>query len=114
MGGWRPGEGGRAQGFGSLLVGYHDRRGLRYAGAVGSGFSERGVAEIRTALDRLAVAESPFVDPVPHRDARFVRPMLVVDVQFSEWTPDGLLRQPSCKGVRADKDPGEVVREPPV
>lgn len=114
VGGWRPGSGGRSQGFGSLLVGYHDRRGLRYAGAVGSGFSEQAVADIRQALDRLATEDSPFVDPVPHRDARFVRPMLVVDVQFGEWTPEGLLRQPSCKGVRVDKDPGQVVREPPV
>lgn len=111
VGGFRPGRGGRTGRIGSLLVGWHDPSGrLRYAGAVGSGLTE----DMLTVLEeRLRVREegSTFADPVPHDDAVFVHPDLVVEVQFREWTPDGVLRQPSLKGLRDDKPPGEVVRE---
>lgn len=114
VGGYRPGKGSRGRRFGSLLLGYHDAEGrLRFAGSVGSGFTERELDVIQPVLDAAARPESPFADPVPHRDAVFVEPELVVEVRYSEWTPDGVLRQPSYKGRRDDKAPTEVVREPP-
>jgi bifunctional non-homologous end joining protein LigD len=111
VGGYRPGEGSRGGRFGSLLVGHYDDTGLRYAGAVGSGFTDRELDRLQAQLDARRRDDSPFVDPVPIRDAVFVDPAMVVEVQFSEWTPDGLLRQPSYKGQRDDKDPTAVVRE---
>lgn len=112
VGGLRPGRGGRRGRIGSLLVGYHDPAGrLRYAGAVGSGLTERMLTVLEGRL-RIREEGSPFADPVPHDDAVFVDPELVVEVQFREWTPDGVLRQPSLEGLRDDKPPDEVVREP--
>lgn len=111
VGGYRHGQGMRDGAFGSLLVGYHDAEGLRYAGSVGSGFTDREHARVHALLTERTVAESPFVDEVPHRDVTFCRPDLVVEVQFAEWTPDGVLRAPSYKGQRTDKDAREVVGE---
>lgn len=112
VGGYRPGEGRRRGAFGSLLVGYHDEEGrLRYAGSVGSGYRERDLERLLQLLDDRRRPDPPFVDPVPGKGQVFVEPDLVVEVQFSEWTEDGLLRQPSFKGLRTDKDPAEVVRE---
>lgn len=111
VGGYRPEQGGRPDRIGSLLVGYHDPTGaLCYAGAVGSGLTERMRADLGATLERRA--DSPFADPVPHDDAVFVEPASVVDVRFREWTADGVLRQPSIRGLRPDKSPREVVREP--
>lgn len=111
VGGWRPGRGGRAGRFGSLLVGYHDEVGaLRYAGAVGTGFKDAEIERLQRLLDERREPSSPFADPVPHRDAVFVRPELVVEVRFLEWTRDGLLRAPSYLGQREDKDPADVGR----
>jgi len=113
IGGWLAGSGGRAGRLGALLVGYHDEAGLlRYAGRVGTGFTDRVLRDLQGALEARAATASPFSDPIPERAARFVRPELVAEVAFSEWTPDGLLRHPSYKGLRSDKDPREVVREP--
>jgi bifunctional non-homologous end joining protein LigD len=109
--GYRHGQGSRGSGFGSLLVGYHDAQGLRYAGSVGSGFTEREYARFQALLDARRRDESPFVDPVPHPDVVWCDPDLVVEVQFAEWTHDGILRAPSYKGQRHDKDARDVVRE---
>ena len=116
VGGWLPGEGNRAQTLGALLIGYHDEGGaLRYAGRVGTGFTE---PELRVLSEVLAGSRrdtDPF-DPPPPRavelHARWVDPQLVVEVAFGEWTADGVLRHPSYLGRRADKDPARVVREP--
>ena len=114
VGGYRTGEGARTRSFGSLLLGYHDEQGrLRFAGSVGSGFTERELERFWVALDGAQVDDSPFADPVPHEDAVFVRPEIVVAVQYREFTPDGLLRQPSYKGQRNDVSPEEVVRAAP-
>ncbi len=118
VGGWQPGEGNRASSFGSLLVGVHAERGggqpLRFAGAVGTGFDQPMLEAWRGRLDELAVTECPF-DPPPTRavtrTARWVHPVLVVEVAFAEWTDDGILRQPALVGWRDDKDPDDVVRE---
>ncbi len=99
-------------GFGALLVGIHEGDRLRYAGKVGTGFSQRALTQLRARLEAIEAPESPFgTDPVPERSPRWVRPELVVEVRFAEWTPDGRLRHPAFEGLRDDKDPAEVVRE---
>jgi bifunctional non-homologous end joining protein LigD len=114
VGGWKPGEGGRAGRVGSLLLGVQDGTGLVYAGHVGTGFS---AAVLRLLGDRLAPLRrgtSPFAGEVPREHARsavWVEPELVCDVEFTAWTREGRLRHPSFKGLRDDLDPGEVVRE---
>ena len=115
VGGWRPGNGNRADSVGSLLIGIPDADGLRYVGRVGTGFTDRQLAELRTRLDALARTSSPLID-VPSadaRDAHWVSPTLVGEVEFAEITGDGRLRAPAWRGLRADKDPDQVVRETP-
>jgi bifunctional non-homologous end joining protein LigD len=116
VGGWTRGEGRRTGELGSLLVGYHDDEGaLRYAGHVGTGFSGKTLAMLRAELAPLHRGTSPFATPVPTAYARkstYVEPRLVAEIEFTEWTRDGKLRHPSFKGLRHDKDPREVVREP--
>lgn len=112
IGGWLPGEGNRENRLGALLVGYYDEGRLRYAGRVGTGFADAELDRLARLLDPLATDHSPFADPVPLRQARFVEPKLVADVVFSEWTAGGTLRHPSYKGLRDDKEPSEVQREP--
>jgi ATP-dependent DNA ligase len=106
---------------GALLVGYYDpterdadgRPVLRYAGKVGTGFTEAELGRLQGLLERLAIDSSPFVGRQAPRGARFVRPELVAEIEFTEWTRDGLLRHPSYKGLRDDKAATEVVRETP-
>lgn len=115
IGGWKPGEGRRASMIGSLLIGVHDDDGrLRYAGHVGSGFTESMLQDLAARLAPLVRATSPFDDEVPRehaRAARWVEPVLVGEIQYGEWTPDGRLRHPSWRGLRPDKGPSEVRRE---
>jgi bifunctional non-homologous end joining protein LigD len=115
VGGWSPGEGRRAGGLGSLLLGVPDDAGrLVYAGHVGTGFSERVLADLMARLTRLEQTTAPFADEVPRahaKGARWVRPVLVGEVAFSEWTRDGRMRHPTWRGLREDKSPNEVVRE---
>jgi len=114
VGGWTEGEGGRSGTVGSLLLGYYEGDRLRYAGGVGSGFSLRTLAELNDVLPGLELGTSPFRDPVPVRkSAHFVKPELVAEVEFQEWTKDGILRHATLKGFRWDKDPTSVVREVP-
>ena len=118
IGGWLPGEGTRTGAIGALLVGYHDEAGdgspLRYAGRVGTGFSDAELARLATWLRPLAVDGCPF-DPLPPRadlvrGPMWVRPELVAELAFAEWTGDGRLRQPSYLGVRTDKPASHVTR----
>jgi bifunctional non-homologous end joining protein LigD len=114
IGGWKAGEGGRTSGIGSLMVGIPGDGGLRFAGRVGTGFTERDLANLKKTLAPLHTDRSPFAAPLPSRDAKgvtFVEPTLVGEVRYSEWTPDNRLRQPSWRGLRPDKKPSEVVRE---
>jgi bifunctional non-homologous end joining protein LigD len=113
IGGWRAGEGGRTSGIGSLLTGIPAAGGLHFAGRVGTGFTERDLARLKTMLAPLHTAESPFDAPLSARDAKgvtFVEPTLVGEVRYSEWTSDGRLRQPSWRGLRPDKEASEVGR----
>ncbi len=115
VGGWLPGEGNRAGSLGALLVGHYDGTGLRYAGRVGTGFDAAELARLQPRLDQRVVDESPFVDELPapvRKVARYVRPELVAQVEFAEWTSEGRLRHPAYVAEREDKDPGEVIREP--
>jgi bifunctional non-homologous end joining protein LigD len=113
IGGYTDPEGARV-GLGALLLGVHDGGGLRYVGRVGTGFSAASARALRRQLGRLVSAQCPFADRVTGVPRpRWVRPSLVAEVAFTEWTPDGRLRHPSFKGIRQDKDPAEVVRERP-
>lgn len=107
--------GGSRSGFGALLVGYHDQDGqLIYAGKVGTGFDEATLGAVGSQLRQKEIAAPPFRDPPRGAEARgvhWVRPELVAEVEFTEWTGDGRLRHPSFKGWREDKSPAEVGRE---
>ncbi len=118
VGGWAPGKGNRGGRIGGLLVGYHDEPGsppLRYAGRVGSGLGEAELALLEERFAGIVVDACPF-DPPPPRphaiDAVWVRPELVVEVEYAEWTTDGRLRHPTYAGRRTDKDADQVTAEP--
>ncbi len=115
IGGYIPGEGRRSKRVGSLLVGYYDEGRFTYAGGVGSGLNEEQLAFLTKELNSRLRDESPFEAGAPRgpkaKLAVFCEPELVCEVQWTEWTKDGTLRQPSFKGMRTDKDPREVVRE---
>ncbi|HKP92071.1 MAG TPA: DNA ligase D [Thermoleophilaceae bacterium] len=101
IGGWLPGEGKRESSIGALLVGRNDDEGLlRYGGRVGTGFKDRDLDELQAKLQPLRRETSPFHgDPRPPRGARFVEPQLACEVEFTEWTNEGILRHPSYKGL---------------
>jgi DNA ligase D-like protein (predicted ligase) len=99
-------------GMGALLLGYYDAAGrLRYAGKVGTGYDTATLAALRERLDGLRRSSSPFAERVDEPGSHGVRPVLVVQVGFTEWTRDGKLRHPRYLGLRADKDPADVVGE---
>jgi bifunctional non-homologous end joining protein LigD len=116
VGGWAPGEGNRSGRMGSLLVGFHDRPdepALRYAGRVGSGFTAAELDRMAGLLAPLADERCPFVPPPPAlqaRGAHWVRPEVVVEVEYGEWTSEGRLRHPVYMGQRVDVDAAAVVR----
>ncbi|MGQ5656471.1 non-homologous end-joining DNA ligase [Streptomyces sp. NPDC003631] len=101
-------------GFGALLLGHHEGGRLRYAGKVGTGFDRHTLLRLRAWLDAPAATASPFADPVRERNTHWVRPELVAQIGFTEWTKDGMLRHPRFLGLRDDKSASEVVREHPV
>ena len=115
IGGWRPGKGNRSGQIGSLLVGVHEDGGLVYAGHVGTGFTDRTLRQLTAQLAPLRRATSPFAAPLPAdhaRDAVWAEPVLVAEIAFTGWTRAGRMRAPSYQGLRSDKDPAEVIREP--
>jgi bifunctional non-homologous end joining protein LigD len=106
IGGYTPPEGARAE-FGALLVGLYDGDGLRYTGKVGTGFTATTLQRLGAKLRSLRRA-TPAFEPAPRmREATWVRPDLVAQIAFHEWTADGKLRQPAFLGLREDKDPRE-------
>ncbi len=119
IGGWLPGEGRRTDRIGALLMGYWTRppdgdggRRLRYAGRVGTGFTEATLTELHRRLAPLRRDITPFHGaPKLPRNAEFVAPELVAEIEFREWTTEGVMRAPSFKGLRGDKDAVAVVRE---
>jgi ATP-dependent DNA ligase len=104
---------GRRQGVGALLVGYFEGSDFVFAGKAGTGFDTRRWLELRARLDALEVETPPFTRAVglPRLRAHWVRPEIVVQVAFIEWTVHGKLRHPRLLGLRADKPAREVVRE---
>jgi len=112
IGGWSPGEGGRAATLGAICVGVHDADGkLRYAGKVGSGFTAETLDLVTSKLAPLRRDTSPFTGRQPPRNTVFVEPELVAEVELREWTRTGTLRAGVFLGLRDDKTAGEVVRE---
>lgn len=111
IGGWTP-ERGNENRIGALLIGYYDEgMGLRYAGSVGTGFSDVTHTMLVAKLRSLETKRNPFVDADVKRGAYFVRPVLVADIQYRRWPKDGSVQQASFKGIRIDKSAGEVHRE---
>jgi bifunctional non-homologous end joining protein LigD len=113
VGGWLPGEGRRKERIGALLVGVYDPDGaFRYAGRVGTGFTDSELDRLVKLLAPLRREDSPFTaGERPPKGAVFCAPQLVVEVEFTAWTAAGSLRHPSYKGLRDDKAAAEVVRE---
>jgi bifunctional non-homologous end joining protein LigD len=115
IGGWTQGKGERSGSLGALLLGVPSKRGLDYVGKVGTGFSDTDRSELLEVLAPLAEKNSPFdqrLTPAETALARFVRPEIVGEVQYGEWTSNGHLRHPSWRGLRSDKEANEVTREP--
>lgn len=118
VGGWLPGQGALAGHIGSLLVGYHEPvpggtpGRLRFAGAVGSGLTDKHRQLLRPRLRGRPI--SPFAEVPPLlKPPSWVEPDVVVEVSYGSWADDGLLRHPVFLGIRSDKEPGDVVRELP-
>jgi bifunctional non-homologous end joining protein LigD len=118
IGGFAPGRASRTDALGALLLGVpadgHKGK-LVYVGRVGSGFTQAGLADMRQRLERIERPDSPFVDELSATDragARWVAPRLVGEVSYAEWTRTGRLRHPVWRGLRPDKRPSEVTREP--
>lgn len=114
--GYTPSTAGRDR-IGSLILAVNEgRKGLRYAGRVGTGFSDADRRELLRKLSPLRAARPPVEDPGEPdlRDAVWTRPSLVGEVSFTEWTSAGRLRHPSFHGLREDKTPADVVRETPL
>jgi bifunctional non-homologous end joining protein LigD len=116
IGGFTDPQGNRS-GFGALLLGVYEPDGeLRYSGKVGTGFNDKILVSLRRKLDGLEQSPSPFVNPPRGFEAKgvhWVKPQLVAEIAFTEWTQDGTLRHPSFEGLREDKNATEVVRERP-
>jgi bifunctional non-homologous end joining protein LigD len=111
IGGWLPGEGGRTNTLGSLAVGYYEAGKLVYAGNVGTGFTQRTLAELLAELKKRERPDSPFEGRQPPKGTIFVDPELVAEVEFRGWTKTKTLRQPSFKGLRDDKNARDVIFE---
>lgn len=115
IGGWAPGEGRRRNRIGAILLGAFDAQGeLQYAGKVGTGFSERDLDELGERLRPLARDGNPFARRRGPRNANFVEPELVAEIEFREMTAEGMVRHGSFKGLREDKPAREVRLERPV
>src|SRR3954469_14048943 len=112
IGGFTDPQGARA-GLGALLVGYFEGEDFVFAGKVGTGFDTKLLVELRARLDAIELPKSPFTKAtgLPRLRAHWVRPEVVVQVAFLEWTGHGKLRHPRLIGVRFDKDARAVVRE---
>ncbi|HZM58677.1 MAG TPA: non-homologous end-joining DNA ligase [Vicinamibacterales bacterium] len=114
IGGFTDPQGSRV-GLGALLVGFFEGNDFVFAGKVGTGFNTKLLLDLRARLDAIALDTPPFTKAVglPRLRAHWVKPTIVVQVAFTEWTVYGKLRHPKLLGVRTDKNAREVVRERP-
>jgi bifunctional non-homologous end joining protein LigD len=111
IGGYTEPRGSRI-GFGALLLGYYRGGRLVYAGKVGTGFDRATLRRLRQKLSELTIPISPFEgDSLPRSGVHWVKPRLVAQIAFTEWTREGKLRHPRFLGLRDDKKPEDVVRE---
>lgn len=97
--------------FGALLLAINEQGKLRYAGKVGTGFDNAALQDIYKKLQPLKVTEAPIKVPAKEKAARWVRPQIVAEVQFTGWTRDGAMRHPTFRGFRPNKNAAEVVHE---
>jgi len=113
--GWTPGTGSRSKTFGALLVGAYDDGALRWIGQVGTGFTDRMLADLMKRLEPLQCGDPAVDDPELRKvkGACFVAPTLVCEVEYLQMTNAGKLRAPSYKGLRTDKLPEDCVLERP-
>ena len=104
---------GKRVGLGALLVGYYDRDDFVFAGKIGTGFNTKLLLELRAQLDQIEIEKTPFTKAIglPRLRAHWVRPQVVVQVGFIQWTKHNKLRHPRLLGIRHDKDPRDVVKE---
>jgi ATP-dependent DNA ligase len=104
---------GKRVGLGALLIGYYEADDFVFAGKIGTGFNTKLLTELRTKFDRIEITNAPFTKAVglPRVRAHWVRPEIVVQVGFIQWTRHGKLRHPRLLGLRTDKDPRDVARE---
>jgi bifunctional non-homologous end joining protein LigD len=115
IGGYTKPAGSRTD-FGSLLLGYYEGGRLLYCGHVGTGFTRDSLKQVSRLLEPLRTDRPAFANPPRgslRQQATWVKPELVAEVEFSQWTEDGILRHPSFKGLREDKSPREITRERP-
>ncbi len=98
-------------GFGALLIGYYKSKTLKYAGKVGTGFNDKMLYQLSKKLSRIERKTPPLEEDVHGKNIHWVKPELVGEVGFTEWTKDGKLRHPRFMGLRRDKNPKDVVRE---
>lgn len=110
IGGFTEPQGSR-NGLGALLCGYFDKDNFIYAGKVGTGFDDKTLAELRTKLEKMERKTSPFKTPPKLKGTHWVRPELVAQLKFTEWTDSGSMRHPVFLGLRKDKKAAEVVKE---
>ena len=104
---------GKRVGLGALLVGYYEGEDFAFAGKIGTGFDTKLLLDLRAQLDQIEIPKAPFTRSkgLPRLRAHWVKPEIVVQVGFIQWTTHGKLRHPRLLSVRTDKDPREVVRE---
>ena len=111
IGGWTDPKGGRT-GIGALLLGIYEKKKLRYAGKVGTGFNQATLKSIKKELSAIEEEESPFHENSPkERGIHWVKPIKVCEVSFSQWTNEGVLRTPVFHGMREDKPSKEIHME---
>lgn len=110
IGGYTEPSGSRV-GFGALLIGYYDKGKLKYAGKVGTGYNAKTLEDLTKKLKKLKRESCPFSTKPKEKHAHYVRPALVCEINFTEWTNDGKLRHPSFLGQRKDKPAKDVKRE---
>ncbi|HEX8525085.1 MAG TPA: non-homologous end-joining DNA ligase [Tepidisphaeraceae bacterium] len=112
IGGWIPEQGHRTTHVGALLMGYYDCDGnLRYAGSVGTGFTEKTHADLTTLFRKHTQSASSFADPLPKKGIIYLDPALVAEIEYRRWPEGGHMQQGSYKGLRMDKRAREVFKE---